>query len=165
MSLIGGSCHKYHFCRDKTFCRDKKGKKKKFVATNICHDKRFVTTKNIFVATSILLSRQKTCYVATNTCLWRQTFCRQKFRRDKIILVAAPANDKCHSSSHRGLEFCGQNKTAWRGQSWCHFCGLGQPTRRCGGLPLFVRGLVFSLGQAEGPVTVSGQTVLRGDGV
>ena len=35
--LIGGSCHKYHFCRDKSF-----------------------------VTTSILLSWQKTCFVAIN---------------------------------------------------------------------------------------------------
>ena len=52
----GGSCHKYHFCRDKSF-----------------------------VATSIVLSRQTTCFVATNTCLSLAT---------KIILVAARANDR-----------------------------------------------------------------------
>ena len=67
-----------------------------FVATNVlsgqayfCHDKHvsvatkhvffffklmqiFVATNN-FVATSIHLSRQKTCFVLTNTCLSRQT--------------------------------------------------------------------------------------------
>ena len=47
----------------------------------------FVTTKVLsrqtrrdktFVATSILLSRQKTGFVMTNTCLSRQHFCRDK---------------------------------------------------------------------------------------
>ena len=39
--IIGGSCHKYYFCRDKVF-----------VATNICRDKHnFVATKMILVAT------------------------------------------------------------------------------------------------------------------
>ena len=55
---IGRSCHKYHFCRDKHV----------YTATNV-----------IFVATSIVLSRQtrdKT-FVAT-----------------KMILVAVPANDR-----------------------------------------------------------------------
>ena len=68
---VGGSCHRYHFCRDKhVFCRDKI----MFVATNIC---------------CILLSRQKTCFVVSNTfvatkiCLSQQNFCR-----DKIMLVA-----------------------------------------------------------------------------
>ena len=48
--IIGGSCHKYNFCRDKTrllsrqkyVCRDKIT----FAVTNICRDKRnFVATK------------------------------------------------------------------------------------------------------------------------
>ena len=44
------------FCREKThFCRNTV----MFVAINICRDKRFVATNN-FVATSILLSQQKT---------------------------------------------------------------------------------------------------------
>ena len=63
---IGGSCQKYNFCHEKIM----------FVATNICCDKSFVMTKifchdkqfcrnKSFVATSILLSQQKTCFVAT----------------------------------------------------------------------------------------------------
>ena len=71
------------FCRDKTeFCGEKS-----FVATNAClyacFDKTFLfcRDKRNFVATGILLSRQK-------TCLSRQNFCR-----DKMILMAAPSND------------------------------------------------------------------------
>ena len=60
------SCHKYHFCCNKKFCCDKY-----INAQYGCHD--FVTTKiccdKSFVATSILLSQQKTCFVVTNTCL------------------------------------------------------------------------------------------------
>ena len=68
--------------------------------TYFCCDKRhnssFVVTKSmlvatntlIFVAASILLSRQKTCFVGTNTCLSR--LCRDN---SKMVLAAAPAND------------------------------------------------------------------------
>ena len=71
-----------------------------FVATNICCDKSFVVTKifchdkhncfhnQTFVTTSILLLRQKMCFVATNTCLLRQFFAMTK-----MIFVAARAND------------------------------------------------------------------------
>ena len=115
ISIIGWSCHKCNFCRDKhatkvlprereklkRFVETKRLSQQIFVATNIilsrlayfCHDKHgFVATKvclsrqNIcsdthvfnvttFVATSILLSRQKTCFVVTNTCLSRQSVC------------------------------------------------------------------------------------------
>ena len=47
---IGGSCHKYHFCGDKTFCRDK----------------------------YVCLSRQNTSFITTKVCLSRQNFCRDK---------------------------------------------------------------------------------------
>ena len=65
----------------KNFCRDKI----MFAVTNICRDKSFV-------ATSILLSRQKTCFVVTKDVL-----CRDKHRfvatkllsLTKMILVAA----------------------------------------------------------------------------
>ena len=89
------SCRKYNFCCDKSF-----------VATNtclsrqtlVCHDKSMLVTtyfchdKHMFAAASILLSQQKTClscrkyhfccdksFVATNTCLSRQTLvCHDK---------------------------------------------------------------------------------------
>ena len=89
--IIGGSWHKYHFCRDKTLvcllswrkyaCRDKT-----FVATKLCLSQQQKLSWHIFVAintclsrhkfvmTSILLLRQKTCFVTTNTCLSRQTY-------------------------------------------------------------------------------------------
>ena len=69
--IIGGNCHKYHFCRDKQV----------FVKT-----KRVFCDKNMFVATSILLLRQKTCFVAT-----------------KLILVAAPATDRDLNFDARGI--------------------------------------------------------------
>ena len=73
-----------YFCRVKIrvfFCRNKT-----FVATNISGDKGFV-------ATSIRLSRQKTCFSSTNMCLSRQKYaCRDKIMF-VVILVAAPAND------------------------------------------------------------------------
>ena len=68
-SIIGRSCHKYHFCCEKNmfvvtkhvFCHDKN----MFVATNICW-------------TSLLLSQQNTSFVVTKACLLRQNFCPDK---------------------------------------------------------------------------------------
>ena len=75
--IIGGSCYKYHFCRDKNYvCRDK---------YYVCRDKyllsqRFYGDKKYFVATNIKNSRQnlrqayfcrdkRRVFVATSTCL------------------------------------------------------------------------------------------------
>ena len=82
--IIGGTCRKYHFCRDKSF-----------VATNTCFvaDKSMLADKHVFVATKVSLSQQTFCrdkimFVATNIC-------RDKtFVTIKIILVVAPANDR-----------------------------------------------------------------------
>ena len=62
---IGGSCHKYNFCRDKGFKHDKTLLllRQKYA----CRDKTFVTT-NIFLC----LSRQNTSFVAT------KIFCHNK---------------------------------------------------------------------------------------
>ena len=63
-SIIGGSCYKYRiFCSDKSMLVATT-----FVTTNICR------YKHNFVATSILLSGQKTRFIATNTCLSRQRY-------------------------------------------------------------------------------------------
>ena len=121
--IIDRSCHKHHFAVTSFVVTNTS-----FVATkvwlpwqNVCCNKiMFVAAKyflelKCFVATSILLLRQKTCFVITNTCLlwqnWkvsslRQNFCHIKiFCHDKqlsklllwqkMILVAAPANDSC----------------------------------------------------------------------
>ena len=76
--IIGGSCHRYHFCRDKTrlFPRQKYA----------CCDKTFV-------ATNIFLSRQayfcnKCLLVATKPLPRRPNF----LVATKIILVAVPFN-------------------------------------------------------------------------
>ena len=81
-SIIGGSCHKYHFCRNKSFvaktkhvfCRKRLffffgHNKHVFVATS---DKAFVATKMILVAapaidTTVLQSRQQPT-IATGPC-------------------------------------------------------------------------------------------------
>ena len=69
-------------------CRDKIV----FVAPNICHN------KHNFVAASIILSRQtqNKSFVATKVYLSLQNSCRDKimFVATKMILVAAPANDR-----------------------------------------------------------------------
>ena len=65
---------KHVFCRDKSI----------LVATNTCLSSQNILTRHdkSFVAASILLSRQQTCFVAT-----------------KIILVASPANDRKGSAT------------------------------------------------------------------
>ena len=89
-TIIGGSCYKYTFCRDKIILFVSTS----FVATNICRD------KHNFVATNVLsqqayfcrdkhVSRQiqycrdnlkKKSFVATKVCLSRQTrVCRDKY--------------------------------------------------------------------------------------
>ena len=93
-SVVGGSCHKCHFCCDKTHLllgqkyayHDKSFvmnfliyHNKTFVTTNICRDKHnFVMTINFFATTSILLLRQNTSFVMTKVCLSRQKFCHDK---------------------------------------------------------------------------------------
>ena len=88
-TVIGGSCHKYYFCRDKTClllqqkyaCRGKT-----IVAANIILSRqKFCCNKHTFVAANTFLLRQKNAcsfvvtklFVATNiscdTCLSRQT--------------------------------------------------------------------------------------------
>ena len=116
--IIGGSCHKYNVCRDKSFvatnkhvlvatnhvfCRDKS----MLAATKllshhnyICHDKiclsrQIFSREHVFVATNILWSRQKTCFVATKhlfvptkLCLSRQIFVATKVLSRQNIFVA-----------------------------------------------------------------------------
>ena len=91
-NIIGRSCHKYHFCRHKRFvgqtrvCRDKH--KTSFVATKICLPQQLFWRKNYllrlrvchdksFVATSILVCRDKNKFVATKHL---SIFCRDKIR-------------------------------------------------------------------------------------
>ena len=69
--IMGGSCHKYHFCRDKHV---------------------FVTTKHVFCRDKKYACRDKT-FVPTKLCLSRQIFDKHLFVATKTILVAAPAND------------------------------------------------------------------------
>ena len=67
-SIIGGSCHKYNFCRDK-FCRNK--------TPNFCRDKiyivllrqKFCRGKHTFVATKDVFRRDKS--FVTKWCLWQ----------------------------------------------------------------------------------------------
>ena len=71
LSIIGGSCHKYHFCRDKG------------LSPKDCRDKHvFCGDKSMFVATNVFLSRQayfcRDKHVTNQTCLSRQNVCRDK---------------------------------------------------------------------------------------
>ena len=78
-SIVGWSCHKYRFCRDKSFvatntCLSRQNTS--FVGTKVCMSRQnFRPDKHVFVATNIILSRQayfcrdKHVFVATKVCL------------------------------------------------------------------------------------------------
>ena len=80
MSGTGRSCHKYNFCHNKHMCLSQEKmcfvtKKSMLVATNVCCDK-----------TCLLLQQKYACHDKTFVV----------FVTTKMILVAAPAIDKCH---------------------------------------------------------------------
>ena len=65
-TIIGGSYHKYHFCRDKCF-----------VETNTCLTKQvFCRDKHVFDKTGVLSRHKYACrdktYVTTNIYHWRE---------------------------------------------------------------------------------------------
>ena len=91
MTIIGGSCHKYHFCRDKRM----------LVATN----RKSIFSSSFVLFSFLFLTRQ--IFVVTNNFVARKLlsrqsyFCRDKrrvlkhmFVATKLILVAAAANDR-----------------------------------------------------------------------
>ena len=100
-SIIGGSCHKYLFCRNKSFVMTS------FVATkvcllwqNVCHDKiRFVATKyffatKVFVTTNICHEQTKVLLRQTYFCRdkryvlsWQTHICHDKSKLHKIMFV------------------------------------------------------------------------------
>ena len=98
--ITGGSCHKYHFCRDKTkslsrqkrVCCDKYKTRlllRKFAcrATKLCLSRQ---TRQIYVATNMSLSRQnKHTFVATNICR-DKTFCFVATNTQKRYLWQIP---------------------------------------------------------------------------
>ena len=87
-SVIGRSCYKHHFCCDKTSVMTStclSWQNISFVATkllswqaHVCHDKTYLLLRQKYachdkhhvVMTSIPLSQQKACFVATNTFCW-----------------------------------------------------------------------------------------------
>ena len=100
-SITGGSCHKYHFCRNKSFVMTNT---RSLRQTHVCRYKTHLLSRQkyaclnksmfvmtilllwqIFVATSLLLShqtcllsQQNTSFVATKVCLPQQNFCHDK---------------------------------------------------------------------------------------
>ena len=111
----------YFYCDKRRVCRDKS----KLVVTKllsrqnyVCCDKclsrqKFCHDKNMFVATSILLSRQKMCFVV---------LCRDNILSlQKLYWVAAPANDKLNADS----KLIGHNSSVSFVLHPGRVCGLG----------------------------------------
>ena len=114
-NITGRSCYKLNF-----YLSPKKRKKKKKSLLsrqkNACHDNTFVATKLCFVATSIVLLRQKTCFhdksffrdnffffffffIATKVLLRQAYFCRDErrvFSRQNVFVAT-----KTHVCRHK----------------------------------------------------------------
>ena len=83
--ITGRSCHKYHFCRDKSFCHFCCGKHVCCDKTRLlsqqkyaCCDKRtFVTTKDMFCRDSFIMT--KLC-LSQQVLLWQKYVCCNKRR-------------------------------------------------------------------------------------
>ena len=100
------------FCRDKTF------------VTTICWDKYlFVATNTSFIATKLFVEKQllsRQIFIATKVFVATNIFCRDKRRvTTKIILVAAPANDRKGCLCNSG---CRYNTTVYKTCALCHYC-------------------------------------------
>ena len=104
--IFGGSCHKYDFCFDKHvfimtkhfFCHDKSRQ-------NFCHDKIMFAATKIFCHDkhNFVMTKLQHTFVVTKDmfCCNKHVFCHDKqvchdkfFVATKMILVAAPANDR-----------------------------------------------------------------------
>ena len=95
--------------RQTCVCRDK---------TRLLSRQKYACRNKAFVSTKTGLSRQtqvcRDVFVATNTCLSRHMFCRDKrFVARKMILVAAPANDR---EQARKNSICLINPLQWLSQ-------------------------------------------------
>ena len=77
------------------------------------------------------LSRQKTCFVATDTCLPRETrVCRDKtFVATKMILVTAPANDRFYTAVENALA----ERQLLRLPATCSVQCIWEDSVQCGG--------------------------------
>ena len=126
--IIGGSCHKYNFCCDKSL-----------VARNtclswqtcVCHNKTCLLLQQKHACHDKTLSWQNyVCHdkslVATNTCLSQQKFCLHKhtFVSTKMVLGASPISacikmDKfvLHTHRHRS-----RTQPCWVWWSWEQGC-------------------------------------------
>ena len=112
--VIGGSCHKHNFWRDKRVCHNKHVSvithllsrqkyachdkvlsqqnyvccDKKFVMTNICCNKHVFVTTKVLSRRAYFLSQHKTSFVVTNTFVVTKSMLVTK-----MILVAASTSD------------------------------------------------------------------------
>ena len=72
---LSGSCHKYHFCRDKYLSQQ----------TQVCHDKllswhaHFCHDKHVFVVTTHIFCCNKSMLVVTKILLQQNYVCRDKY--------------------------------------------------------------------------------------
>ena len=127
--IVGVSCHKYHFCRDKhVSCRDKSmlvatkllsrqayfcRDKRRVLWTGICHDKTFVATKilyfcgdkHTFVATKDVLALVAAAAGDTSaTCLHTlppaSTLCHLPPHSATCLHTLPPASTLCHLPPH-----------------------------------------------------------------
>ena len=112
-TILGGSCHKYHFCRGKTRLLSRQ----KYV----CHDKTFASTKvclsrqnlrldkSMFVTTKLSPRQKYVChdktFASTKVCL-----SRQNFRLVKSMFVTTKLSPRqryvCHDKTFASTKVC-----------------------------------------------------------
>ena len=104
---------------------------KSLVVVCMSKKRRFCRSKHNFVQTKVtkdvFLSRQKTCFVATNTSLRRQTcICGDKtLIATKNILVAASASDRngsLETKNNLPKQPVRQKKWSWEPWRWILWC-------------------------------------------
>ena len=98
-TILGGSCHKYHFCRGKTFA-----------STKVCLSRQnFRLDKSMFVTTKLSPRQKYVChdktFASSKVCL-----SRQNFLLDKGMFVTTKLSPRqkyvCHDKTFASTKVC-----------------------------------------------------------
>ena len=98
-TIIGGSCHKCHFCRDKKAC---------FVATKVCLPRQTFCRYIIMFVVTKYFCRDKHTFVVT-----KDVFCR-----DKHVFVAIKVSLSRQNGLSRQTRICRDKNTCGSSRQW-----------------------------------------------
>ena len=82
IAITGGSCHKYHFCRNKFFvvtnmCISRQ--------TRVCHDKTHLSLRQKYAGRDKTFVATKACFVTTNICHEKSFVATKTFVMTKVF--------------------------------------------------------------------------------